>query len=62
MEINTNVIKKVIEKDNIYVEFQPIVSVAARRMIGVEALSRGEFSGETISPYYLFQYAKDLGH
>ena len=61
MEINTNVIKKVIEKDNIYVEFQPIVSVAARRMIGVEALSRGEFSGETISPYYLFQYAKDLG-
>ncbi len=61
MEINTRVIKKVIDKNDIYVHFQPIVSVNAKRMMGVEALSRGSFSGITISPYYLFQYAKDLG-
>lgn len=61
MEINTNVIKKVIEKNDIFVQFQPIVSVNTRRMVGVEALSRGMFSGEIISPNVLFEYAKDLG-
>ena len=61
MEINTSVIKKVIEKDDIFVEFQPIVSINSRSMVGVESLSRGVFLGETISPFHLFQFAKDLG-
>ena len=61
MEINTSIIEKILEKDQIFVEFQPVVSVNTRRVVGVEALSRGKFQGETVSPYHLFEYAKELG-
>lgn len=60
MEISSALIKTVIKNRSIYSEFQPVVSVNTRRVVGVEALSRGRFQEEIISPYTLFEYAKDL--
>lgn len=61
MEMTSTIVRKVIEDNQIYVHFQPIVSVNMRRTVGAEALSRGSYGQEIISPYYLFEYAKDLG-
>lgn len=52
---------KTIKTSDIYVDFQPIVSVNSRRIVGVEALARGNFNGEIIPPLYLFDYAKEAG-
>ncbi len=48
-------------KDNIsiFTQFQPIISIKKKKMIGIEALSRGknELTGEIIAPLVLFQEA-----
>ena len=61
MKITSEMIHDVIENKDIYVEFQPIYSLNTKNIIGVEALSRGNYQGEIISPYFLFNYAKENG-
>lgn len=58
MNITDEIIRKVIDDESIYVEFQPIYSLNTQKFIGIEALSRGIYNGEIISPYFLFEYAK----
>lgn len=59
MNITSDIIRDVIDNDNIFVEFQPIYSLNTQKIIGLEALARGEYNGEIISPYFLFNYAKE---
>ncbi len=58
MNITDEIIGSVIENEDIFVEFQPIYSLNTRKFIGLEALSRGRYENEIISPYFLFEYAK----
>lgn len=61
MKITSEMIHDVIEKKDIFVEFQPIYSLNTKNIIGLEALARGNYQGEIISPYFLFSYAKETG-
>ena len=61
MKITNDIIHEVIENKDIFVEFQPIYSLNTKKIIGLEALARGDYKGEVISPYFLFSYAKDTG-
>lgn len=56
--INDEILKHLLDKNNINIEYQPIVSVKDRQILGVEALSRCCFNGEAINPLSLFSYAK----
>ncbi len=58
MNITTEIIQNVVDNDRIFVEFQPIYSLNTKKIIGLEALARGEYDGEVISPFFLFDYAK----
>ncbi len=58
MNITDEIIGSVIENEDIFVQFQPIYSLNTRKFIGLEALSRGRYENEIISPYFLFEYAK----
>ncbi|MDE6709971.1 MAG: EAL domain-containing protein, partial [Oscillospiraceae bacterium] len=42
--------------------FQPIYSLNTKKIIGLEALSRGDYKGEIVSPYFLFNYAEANGN
>lgn len=59
MNITEDKIREVIENKDIFVEFQPIYSLNTKKVIGIEALSRGDYHGEVISPYFLFKYARE---
>ena len=59
MNITADIIRTVIENKDIFVEFQPIYSLNTKKIIGLEALARGNYNGETISPYFIFGYAKE---
>ena len=59
MNITEDKICQVIENKDIFVEFQPIYSLNTKKVIGIEALSRGDYHGEIISPYFLFKYARE---
>lgn len=59
MNITEDIIREVIENKDIYVEFQPIYSLNTQKVIGLEALARGDHHGEVVSPYFLFKYAKE---
>ena len=61
MKITNDMIREIIENKDIFVEFQPIYSLNTKNIIGLEALARGDYKGEVISPYFLFSYAKDTG-
>ncbi|MCD7731016.1 MAG: EAL domain-containing protein [Oscillospiraceae bacterium] len=61
MNITADVIREIVENKDIYVEFQPIYSLNTKKIIGLEALSRGDYHGEVVSPYLLFGYAKESG-
>lgn len=61
MNITTDIVKQVIDTESIHTLFQPIVSVSTRRIIGLEALSRGRYDNEIVSPFHLFSYGKTLG-
>ena len=62
MKITPEIIQDVIDKKNIFVEFQPIYSINTKKVIGLEALARGDYMGEIVSPYFLFNYAKQSGN
>lgn len=59
MNITADKIREVIDNKDIYVEFQPIYSLNTKKVIGLEALARGDYHGEVVSPYFLFKYAKE---
>lgn len=61
MKITNDMIREIIENKDIFVEFQPIYSLNTKKIIGLEALARGNYKGEVVSPYFLFSYAKDTG-
>lgn len=54
-------IKQIIESENIVTHFQPIVNLKEKRVVGIEALSRGinPDNGSLISPIELFDAAKE---
>ncbi len=58
MNINDELISRIIEKKDIFTYFQPIYSFNTKKIIGLEALSRGKVKDEQISPYFLFEYAR----
>lgn len=62
MKVTAEMVREIIEKKDIIVEFQPIYSLNTKKYIGLEALSRGIYNGETVSPYFLFEYAKKDGN
>ncbi|MCH5192744.1 MAG: EAL domain-containing protein [Oscillospiraceae bacterium] len=59
MNITPEIVREVIENKDIFVEFQPIYSLNTKKTIGIEALARGDYKGEVVSPYFLFNYAKE---
>lgn len=61
MKVTAEIVREIIEKKDIIVEFQPIYSLNTKKYIGLEALSRGKYKDEIISPYFLFEYAKKDG-
>ncbi|MDD7428199.1 MAG: EAL domain-containing protein [Oscillospiraceae bacterium] len=61
MKMTDEIIRKVIENEDITVDFQPIYSLNTKKFIGLEALARGHYSDEVISPVFLFEYAKREG-
>ncbi len=61
MNITSDIVREVIENEDIFVEFQPIISLNTKKIIGLEALARGDYRGETVSPYFLFRYASENG-
>ncbi len=62
MKITPEIVQEVIDNKNIFVEFQPIYSINTKKVIGLEALARGDYMGEIVSPYFLFNYAKQNGN
>lgn len=62
MKITPEIVQEVINKKDIFVEFQPIYSINTKKVIGLEALARGDYMGEIVSPYFLFNYAKQNGN
>ena len=62
MKITPEIVQDIINKKNIFVEFQPIYSINTKKIIGLEALARGDYMGEIVSPYFLFNYAKQSGN
>ena len=61
MKITPEIVREVIDNKDIFVEFQPIYSLNTKKIIGLEALSRGDYKGEIVSPYFLFNYAEENG-
>ena len=61
MKVTPEIVREIIDKKDIIVEFQPIYSLNTRKFIGLEALSRGVYNGEIVSPFFLFDYAKKDG-
>lgn len=62
MNITNDIVREVIENKDIFVEFQPIYSLNTKKIIGLEALARGDYNGEVVSPYFLFNCARELGN
>ncbi len=62
MKLTAEMVHEIIEKKDIIVEFQPIYSLNTKKYIGLEALSRGLYNGEIVTPYFLFEYAKKDGN
>jgi len=62
VKVTAEMVREIIEKKDIIVEFQPIYSLNTKKYIGLEALSRGIYNGEIVSPYFLFEYAKKDGN
>ena len=48
MKITPEIVQDVIDKKNIFVEFQPIYSINTKKVIGLEALARGDSMGEIV--------------
>ncbi len=61
MKITSDIVREVIENKDIFVEFQPIYSLNTKKVIGLEALARGDYRGEVVSPRFIFNYAREQG-
>lgn len=61
MNITSEVVSNIIENKNIFIEFQPIYSLNTKKIIGIEALARGQHNERVISPNLLFEYSKKEG-
>ncbi|MDR0947828.1 MAG: EAL domain-containing protein [Ruminococcus sp.] len=61
MTITPDIIREIVDNEQIYIEFQPIFSINTKKIIGVEALSRGVFGNLTIPPLTIFEYSKSIG-
>lgn len=61
MKVTAEIVREIIEKKDIIVEFQPIYSLNTKKYIGLEALARGKYNDQVISPYFMFEYAKKDG-
>lgn len=61
MKVTPEIVRDIIDKKEIIVEFQPIYSLNTKKYIGVEALSRGIYKGNVVSPYFLFDTARKEG-
>lgn len=61
MKITSEIVQEVIENKDIFVEFQPIYSLNTKKIIGLEALARGDYKGEIVSPFFIFDYAEKKG-
>lgn len=59
MNITSDIVSDVIENKDIFVEFQPIYSLNTKKVIGLEALARGDYKGEVVSPRFIFNYARE---
>ena len=59
MNITSEIVGEIIENKDIYVDFQPIYSLNTKKIIGLEALARGDYHGESVSPGFLFNYAHE---
>jgi EAL domain-containing protein (putative c-di-GMP-specific phosphodiesterase class I) len=57
-KIDQLIVNELIDNDELFIYFQPIVSISKKKMIGVEALARAFYHDNYISPDVLFQYAK----
>ncbi|MFW5784576.1 MAG: EAL domain-containing protein [Chitinispirillaceae bacterium] len=56
-----NFVEKIIRRRSINTVLHPICSLVHQKVIGYEALSRGEWEGREISPYVLFKEALEKG-
>lgn len=56
--VNEKVLDYIVEDNELNIEYQPIVSVRNRQIVGVEALTRSYYNGEYINPQSLFDFAK----
>ena len=61
MNITDDILGNILDSGSIAVEFQPIYSLNTRKIIGLEALSRGIAGDNKVSPYSLFEYAHRTG-
>lgn len=61
VKVTPEIVREIIEKKDIIVEFQPIYSLNTKKYIGLEALSRGMYKGEVVSPFFMFDTAKKDG-
>ncbi len=61
MKVTSEIVREIIEGKDIFVEFQPIYSLNTQKIIGLEALARGDYHGEEVSPYFIFDYAREQG-
>jgi EAL domain-containing protein (putative c-di-GMP-specific phosphodiesterase class I) len=61
MTITPELVKRIIDENLIYIEFQPIYSLNTKKIIGVEALARGSVGEVTIPPEIIFEYSKQGG-
>ncbi len=58
MNVTPEILRDIIDNKNVKVEFQPIYSLNTKKFIGLEALARGMYNGEIVSPYFMFECAK----
>ncbi|MCM1577406.1 MAG: EAL domain-containing protein [Ruminococcus sp.] len=57
MKVTTEILREIIDKKDVIVEFQPIYSLNTKKYIGLEALARGIYHGEQVPPAQMFQQA-----
>lgn len=57
----TQALRQAVQDDSLQVAYQPVVDVATRRVLGVEALARWSLDGEAISPAEFIPIAEETG-
>ena len=60
LELESN-LRKALEREEIFVNYQPLVDIASNRIIGMEALMRWRVEDKVISPVEFIPVAEDSG-